>query len=714
VASTGLSRLFWSRLRVRDRRALARRLDNLSERLSHWSINLSPRALSLQEGLRAAFACALVVALMEWRHLPALSWAAIAALWTCLADPGGATRRRFKVLMGYSAVSTLFAMAGLGLPWAAATLFICTLLGGAASVWGPAARQAGVLALVACAVAIDSPKVGPAAILQFGAVFAAGCLWATFLSLTIWRIHPFRPARHAASDMFQAMAALVADLGARASERSGSTAEAAGWARVTTRRRAAVRSAIEASRTAIDELLRAQREGPVVDRLMLALAMAERIFTELIALDDIVQSPTGPGERRLRVRQIRLISVMLRRMAMSLRAPLPDHFKAEARLAALMPDHSWAGSPELEAIAADLLDFDLVEAAPPRVRPQDKTVDLFAPLLAELHVRSALSRHVFRGAVLVTGVLIVVHSLGLPKSYWATMALILVHQSQLATTWPRALERSLGSVLGGAIAVLIGWLFVTPVLLTIAVFPLAMLTMAMRRVNYALFVMFLTPLFVLVSELAQPGSSHVVLAWYRVANNVLGCAVALVGASLLWPAKERLRLRATLAEAIVANGRYAVLAFRTGADPAVRDAARRAAGLASANAERSCDRVALETPRGGGGLEEAAAILVMLRQLTGGATVAWLHPAEDAPPGDAVADWLGPAVTELAGAVRGGAIPAESRPPGPALADPTQAQAVHRVALLRQGVVEFVAARGGMGRKMSGLGIARPVTRGAA
>jgi uncharacterized membrane protein YccC len=285
------------------------------------------------------------------------------------------------------------------------------------------------------------------------------------------------------------------------------------------------------------------------------------------------------------------------------------------------------------------------------------------------------------------------------------MAVILVHQSQLATTWPRALERSLGSAIGGAIAAVLGGVLTSPVLLTLAIFPFAMLTMAMRRVNYALFVMFLTPLFVLLSELAQPGANHLALAWYRVANNVLGCLVALFGASLLWPARERLRLRAVLAEAIEANGRYAVLAFRSGVDPEVRDAARRAAGLASVQAERCCDRVALETPRRGGGLDEAAQILAALRQIAGSATVAWLHPAPDAPPGDATANWIEESISQFAAVARGVSESLPREMPAPATLDEAQSQAARRVGMLRQGVMDFLDARAGRGRRMSGLGL---------
>jgi uncharacterized membrane protein YccC len=679
-------------------RRLALKLDHLSHSLAHWSIQLSPQAISLQEGLRAAVACALVMGVVEWTHWKPLAWAAISALWTCLADPGGEPRRRLRVMVGYSIFSTAFAMigagaGGMGLAWSAVALFLCTLVAGMAGAWGLTARQCGVLALVACAVAIDSPKANMDDLLQFGAVFAGGCVWATFLSLTVWRIHPFRPARQAIADVYEAMAALVVDLGARAADLDTGEAHSSAWARVTVRRRAAVRAPLEAARTAIDELLRARRSGPVVLRLTLALSMAERIFTELIALDDLVQSAQGLGDVGARARHIRVIAVMLRRMANWLAAESSHDLDAEPKLAGLLGHDDWEGAEVLSAIAEDLVGFEGRQLAAVHPEAPPGRFDLLGPLKAELRWHSVMLRQTVRCAVLVTVVLIGARMGGLPRAYWATMAVILVHQSQLSTTWPRALERSVGTVIGGLIALLLALWLQNSVDRTIAVFPLAMLTMAMRRVNYTLFIIFLTPLFVTITGLTQPAITPTTLAIFRVLDNLLGCFVAMIGTMLIWPVDEHQRLDQAIAGAIEANGRYARLTFTPGADWDQRDEARRAAGLGSNAAEGSWQRASLEGRNQDGHLEIAEDILAMLRQLVGGVTVAWLHPPEDAASTEPLADWIGATIAILAEGMRRGSPPAAGWPAPPEAFDTVQEQTVHRIGTLRRAVLDYIAAR---------------------
>ena len=62
------------------------------------------------------------------------------------------------------------------------------------------------------------------------AIFAAGCLWAVLLTMVIWRIHPFRPARRAVSNAYRSVARLVADLRGLV-ETAAAPAEALGSAR---------------------------------------------------------------------------------------------------------------------------------------------------------------------------------------------------------------------------------------------------------------------------------------------------------------------------------------------------------------------------------------------------------------------------------------------------------------------------------------------------
>src|SRR5579859_6500254 len=93
----------------------------LAPDLALRSVALNFRALSIAEGVRAALAVAVIIAANERLDWPALREAALAALLTCLCDPGGPVRRRLPILFGFAVAGGLimggFGLArGLGLP----------------------------------------------------------------------------------------------------------------------------------------------------------------------------------------------------------------------------------------------------------------------------------------------------------------------------------------------------------------------------------------------------------------------------------------------------------------------------------------------------------------------------------------------------------------------------------------------------------------------
>jgi uncharacterized membrane protein YccC len=115
-------------------------------------------------------------------------------------------------------------------------------------------------------------------------------------------------------------------------------------------------------------------------------------------------------------------------------------------------------------------------------------------------------RHALRLGVATTAALLVVRMLHLQFGYWATMATLLILQPSFGTTWPRGVERAAGSTAGAALAVVVGFLVHTPLAISHMVFPLTCLTMSLRRVSYSLYVIFLTPTFVLVADFATPAN----------------------------------------------------------------------------------------------------------------------------------------------------------------------------------------------------------------
>ena len=65
-----------------------------------------------------------------------------------------------------------------------------------ARIYGQGGLQVGNLLSVVIVLALDTPARLPAACAQ-GLNFCAGAAWAAVLTLAIWRVHPYAPARRA-------------------------------------------------------------------------------------------------------------------------------------------------------------------------------------------------------------------------------------------------------------------------------------------------------------------------------------------------------------------------------------------------------------------------------------------------------------------------------------------------------------------------------------
>jgi uncharacterized membrane protein YccC len=673
-------------------------INAIASRLAAASVNFSPRSLSIGEGLRAAAACASMVAAAGVFHAPSLSWAAIGALWTCLADPGGLTSARFRAMAGFTVLSSAFAVlasgaAAQGWGLAAALVFLCSFFGTMVRVYGGEAAQVGTLAVVACVVAVDRPAQSLVDLAGFAATYTGGCLWAMLLTLSIWRIHPYQAARDALATTLRALAAMVTDL-AEPDRRVDPSA----WGEFAKIHRTAVRAGIEKSRSILERITRERHLSVPGRRLIVIIEVADRIFAHLIALSDRLERLGVDPEREaeLEVHAFRRLAAILDGYAIALRRGAVTLDVLEPAAADLL-----ASAHEIDGPAADgllaiaeqihLLAYPGIGTMPTASNASDVRGVRFAPLMANVTWRSADLRHALRCAVTVSVVVLMTHLLGLPYAYWMAMAVILVQQPSIATTWLRAGERVVGSTLGGALAALLGLELHSPLALTVAVFPLAALTLAVRSINYSLFVLFLTPLFVLVVDLTQPGANELHLAAVRAVNNVAGGIVALAGCLVLWPSWEPKRLPALIADAIEANGRYASLAFSGDADERALDGTRRAAGLASSNAEAARERSALEAWWMRDALEDALAVLVLVRGLAGIATGAWLGQSDAVEDGLTV--WLQDESSALSAWLREGT----QDPVSPVTPQPNGdgARAVQQMALLRAAVGRFVSAQSG-------------------
>ncbi len=583
--------------------------------------------------MRAALAVAVVVTITKWLGIPALAAVGLGSLLTCLCDPGGPIRRRLPALLSFTILGS-FAILAFGLlrqfgVWPGA-------IGGAlwvfgtmyARTWGPVAMQVGNLLAVVAILALDHGEdLRTAAML--GALFGAGSLWALVLSLVIWRLHPFLPARSAVANVYRRIGTLAADL----SDQVNGTATP-DWAAHARGHRRYVRDGLEAARVELLDILRSRGQGgPRGNALIIQIEAADQIFGAVIALSDILEHGSAAALKSARP-ILPALRIVLAAISDGIMADRADDDSHRAMFLRLFGEIERAGAgTSLAEVTRSLV--SVLRIAALMTTPEGRTVEgaasaertstlrrLTVPLRSNLNWNSASLRHAVRATAVAFPALLITLPVGAVYAHWMTITLILTLQPFFALTWQRALERVGGTVLGGIIAAALSIFVHSPVIIAIFLFPLAIIAFAIRRVSYGLFMAALTPLIVLLSELGQPGTGEVVIAFYRASYTLAGGAMAVVGGLLLWPSWEPARVRDDLRTAIAAHAAFAdaELAALLGEAPSgsAADRARRAAGLASNNLETTLSR-ALQEPGHGSRTELQVAMVAdaALRRVAG-------------------------------------------------------------------------------------------------
>lgn len=664
----------------------ARLLTRLAADFSRLPIGLDLRAISIAEGLRAGLSSAALVGLSDVLGEPALMQAALAALFTCMCDPGGPVRRRIPALLAFTATGTAALLTGgvlrgfgySAIPLAVFLVFILSLL----RIYGQAAQQVGNLTTVVLFLALDRPWPDTPTALRAALLFAAGSLWAVLLTLVMWRLHPYRPSRRAVAEIFRALARLTADLHTWLARRG----EAEFDAHLRLHRRD-VRETIEGARLIVLDTLRQRgAQSFRAAQSVLRLEAAEQIFGALIALEDRIEdedaAPLIPLCRRL----LRLLAPLFARLAAHIledrTTPPPSIRRALPllrRLALSLPPAE--PLQHLLLVILNRLEVVITVSEPLTVRSEttpfpapNLRTRLLDPLRANLSWASLPLRHATRaGLVTLPALLITFRSEG-SYQHWLTITLVLTLQPYFALTMERAIQRIVGTVIGGFLATLLALLCRRPWEMALAIFPLSVAALSVRVASFGLYITLLTPLVVLLSELGHQGTTGTEIALIRAVYTLIGGGLALVSVLLLWPSFEPGRLADELAAALRAHALYARAAFdrhlgRISGQEA--EEARRRAGIASNNLEAALARALHEPKRSEDTLhlDIALAVDAALRRLAGRLAALELEggaEGEGAPPGplplEAWREWVSGALETLA-EDRRAALPPPPKPP---------------------------------------------------
>ena len=605
-------------------------------------------------GVRASFATIVPLILSQHFELgEAGTWMSLGGFNGALSDKGGPYRGRALTMLSLMATgafaAAVGALVGGHLYPALIATFAMAFGASVLRVFGNPGVSIGGATLSVFVVSLAIPPTVPGDAWARARFVVIGGLWAMAIALVLWPLRPYRPARVAISACYAALADYVMHV-ASATQRQH-TAE---WpvqhspAGITS-----VRTALEHARDVLVQLRRG-RPGKVDrgERLLVLSESADQLFGHVVAMGEALATVSAdmrqPALDEVCVDALAAIAATARAIAdgvlveggasrldvtwsgQALRDAIaglaPVRVDPQYEHAALILDRAAqfasVASVTLEALNAGRIELrDASQSAVARAPASEDVGEdrqVWDSLRAMLSPGSLILRFALRVAVVMTLAVALTEVFELKRGYWITITVIVILQPYTGVTLTRAVQRVLGTVLGGLLAAGLGAVFHDPRAVLVIATVFVAVCVALLPVNYAAFSVFLTPTFVLLAE-ASAGDWH--LAGTRVANTLIGGALALVGARLLWPSPERKRFPSYAAAALRANRAYVDCVAEHyddrghAAGEAMR-AARRAIGLAAVNAEESLQRALTEAHGDERRLAPALAFLAYTRRFT--------------------------------------------------------------------------------------------------
>ena len=582
--------------------------------------------LAIGRGVRTAFALLIPVIAGDILSQPLFSWAALGGWLGSLVDKGGSYRTRATSMSAFAIFGFACAYAGTEaahvVPLAVVSMLVVGLLAGLARVYGDEGSTIGLFIAVIYAVAVGSPSPLPRAALLRAEMFLLGVAWAMVLSLILWPLHPFRPARRAVAGAYRVLAEFARSL-EQVTLSLGDASSSAVHARARAHH-ADVRSALEAARLVLVDARRPrQGRSPRGEQLLVLTEGAEQLFGTLVAIDAELEAAHEGGstigdaafdkafislaatldllgdaidDAVIARRHVEEIPTVL--TPLPVQTSWPDvHLRSAAALLSRV-----AGDVTILANAASKIDARASSVVtrtaqhPVVAIPQPEALAWLRPLRDALTSRSVPARHGLRMGVAAAAAVWLSFALDITRGYWATITTLIVLQPYTGATMRKTLQRVAGSVLGGVLAAALAVAARTKLAIAGIMVPFTIGAVAVLPLNYGVFVLLLTPVFVL---LAEPHPGDWTLAGLRAANTLLGGVIALAAAQLLWPVHELSTYGRQLAD-LLRELRVLLATATGGTDPTTPewkrtvDDARRRFGVAVTNAEATMQRLITE------------------------------------------------------------------------------------------------------------------------
>jgi uncharacterized membrane protein YccC len=548
-------------------------------------LRLQPGRPALAVGLRMAIVISvpMMVGASVGQLGPATT-VCLGALNGGMADVGGARSSRWHALgaaMVLDALAiSLGTLAGQSIWLAVPLMFVVAVACGLANLFGNVAANVGFVVVILYMVGVGAPGGGSVAFERLWLTLLGGA-WAIVVVLVIWPVRPFEAVSKGLAETCSSLAGLVRTVasptGVEDVDRSQASADAH-----------RVRDSIESTRSDL-VLVRGGRRGEsaMAQRLLLVLREIRRVLNAVEDLgadstaaegqsqgvglpaslsgelpvvagtievlgDSIAHLDTSPPdpsvtagltagidawESRVRGAAVggagadierRSATAALLQVAASLRTMTGLVDTTSETGADSMAATSESGQLGLGA-TGDRPGFPAVQRA--------RLLRVVATLRANMTLDSMVARHALRYGTTTAVGLIIAMAADLTKGYWITLTIAVVLRPFVAATLSRAVLRVAGTVLGAALTAVVVVGVTNTAELIALLFVLAVLAFSLMPLNYALGVVFLTPLVITLISLTSAGGW--VLAEHRIVNTLIGGALALAGGYLLWPGGNR-------------------------------------------------------------------------------------------------------------------------------------------------------------------------------
>jgi len=554
--------------------------------------------------------------------------AALGAFNPLLVDNGGPYRTRLTTMLTTMLGGAISYIAGALVPHGIGWVVLATLAVGFGVTFARVLNQQMASSSVLILVLYFAGLGGSVHTLE-GAVSSSGIVllggvWSIGLSLVLWPLDAFRPARLAVAGCFAGMSEFTWRLAGTADE---AVEDGFAWrrqqririeeARATlagTAARAPSRTIrfrnltvlLETSDMLLARTMRlaefeelARREG-----LPESLALARQIASWLAEVEHAIgmvlaEKPGDAAAAFSHEGSFWLDCVTRRRQRIAARRAVADdavygHLLREERDALLEVEilfdavrGLWTGTEMPQSAYVSAYDLE----APP------KWVEA---LEVNFTMKSAAFRHALRMMLVGTVDVLIMDRVNLNHGFWLPMTSIILLQPYSAGTVRKSIQRVTGTVAGGVLAAVLAAAIAEPWVMFAAVTMLGALTVGTFAVDYAVYCFFLTPTFVLLS-LPHPHDWQYALI--RIGTTLVGSAIAVVAMRFLWPERAEAELGHLMRRGAGAAAAYlqAMLDFWQFEGVARREGerrmlapARRGCGLASNDAEEAVDRVLQE------------------------------------------------------------------------------------------------------------------------